>query len=188
MCARLMIAGGIGRSGRYAESLRRLVAANGLGDRVTFLGEVTQEGLAELMSAADVFCLASSTEGWPNVVNEALACGHAGGRNRRRRGSSDDCLRSSTDRSCRSMIRRAGRSVALGSDRTTGTTTRLRFTEVRARGARSLRRSRRSEGGHGGAGLTLNSLELIVMAPGQFGVRSLKPTSFAVHGAVGATN
>ena len=73
--ARLLIAGGAGRSGRYAETLRRLVAANGLCDHVAFLGEVTQEVLAELMCAADVFCLASSTEGWPNVVNEALACG-----------------------------------------------------------------------------------------------------------------
>ncbi len=73
--SRLLIAGGIGRSGRHAETLRRQVTANGLGDRVAFLGEVTQETLAELMSAADVFCLASSTEGWPNVVNEALACG-----------------------------------------------------------------------------------------------------------------
>jgi glycosyltransferase involved in cell wall biosynthesis len=72
---RLLIAGGVGRSGRYAEALRRQVRADGIGDRVTFLGEVSQETLAALMSAADVFCLASSTEGWPNVVNEALACG-----------------------------------------------------------------------------------------------------------------
>jgi len=73
--ARLLIAGGVGRSGRYADTLRQQVAANGLGDQVAFLGEVTQETLSELMSAADVFCLASSTEGCPNVVNEALACG-----------------------------------------------------------------------------------------------------------------
>ncbi|HEY7057263.1 MAG TPA: glycosyltransferase [Vicinamibacterales bacterium] len=72
---RLLIAGGVGRSGRYAEALRHQVRADGSGDRVTFLGEVSQETLADLMSAADVFCLASSTEGWPNVVNEALACG-----------------------------------------------------------------------------------------------------------------
>jgi lipopolysaccharide exporter len=72
---RLLIAGGVGRSGRYAETLRQQVTDNGLGEQVAFLGEVTQEALAELMSAADVFCLASSTEGWPNVVNEALACG-----------------------------------------------------------------------------------------------------------------
>lgn len=73
--ATLLVAGGVGRSGRYAETLHGHVAAAGLGDRVRFLGEVTQGALAELMSAADVFCLASSTEGWPNVVNEALACG-----------------------------------------------------------------------------------------------------------------
>jgi glycosyltransferase involved in cell wall biosynthesis len=75
LCTKLLIAGGVGRSGRYAETLRQQVTSAGLGDRVTFLGEVTQESLAELMSAADVFSLASSTEGWPNVVNEALACG-----------------------------------------------------------------------------------------------------------------
>jgi glycosyltransferase involved in cell wall biosynthesis len=73
--ARLFIAGGVGRSGRYAETIREQVAANGLADRVTFLGELTQDILAEWMSAADVFCLASASEGWPNVVNEALACG-----------------------------------------------------------------------------------------------------------------
>jgi PST family polysaccharide transporter len=73
--AKLLIAGGIGRSGRYAGTLRQEVTASKLEDQVTFLGEVGQNALAELMSAADVFCLASSTEGWPNVVNEALACG-----------------------------------------------------------------------------------------------------------------
>ena len=73
--AQLLIAGGTGRSGRYAADLREQVAAGGLGDRVRFLGEVAQEHLAELMCAVDIFCLASSSEGWPNVVNEALACG-----------------------------------------------------------------------------------------------------------------
>jgi glycosyltransferase involved in cell wall biosynthesis len=73
--ATLLLAGGVGRSGRYAGVLRQQVTDEGLADQVRFLGEVTQFELAELMSAADVFCLASATEGWPNVVNESLACG-----------------------------------------------------------------------------------------------------------------
>ena len=73
--ARLFIAGGVGRSGRFAETLRQQVTADRLAERVAFLGELTQDALAEFMTAADVFCLASSSEGWPNVVHEALACG-----------------------------------------------------------------------------------------------------------------
>ena len=71
----LLIAGGVGRSGRYAATLRDIVVECGLQDAVRFVGEMKQDSLAELMAAADVFCLASSSEGWPNVVNEALACG-----------------------------------------------------------------------------------------------------------------
>ncbi|HTS61387.1 MAG TPA: glycosyltransferase [Candidatus Acidoferrales bacterium] len=73
--ARLLIAGGVGRSGRYAAALRTRATELGLEDRVKFVGMAPQNTLAELMSAADVFCLASTSEGWPNVVNEALACG-----------------------------------------------------------------------------------------------------------------
>jgi glycosyltransferase involved in cell wall biosynthesis len=74
--AELVIAGGTARGGpRFEESLRQLVEDSGLEDRVRFAGWVGRQGLAELLAAADVFCLASYTEGWPNVVHEALACG-----------------------------------------------------------------------------------------------------------------
>lgn len=73
--AYLLIAGGVGRSGQYAATLRTRVTELGLDDRVRFMGMAPQNALAELMSAANVFCLASASEGWPNVVNEALACG-----------------------------------------------------------------------------------------------------------------
>jgi glycosyltransferase involved in cell wall biosynthesis len=52
-----------------------LVGELDLDERVKFLGQVKPESMAEMMCAADVFCLASSREGWPNVVHEALSCG-----------------------------------------------------------------------------------------------------------------
>jgi teichuronic acid biosynthesis glycosyltransferase TuaC len=73
---RLFIAGGVARGGRpFERELRRLISDECLEDRVHLLGWLPPEELAQCMSAADVFCLASYTEGWPNVVNEALACG-----------------------------------------------------------------------------------------------------------------
>jgi glycosyltransferase involved in cell wall biosynthesis len=69
--ARLLIIG----EGREELNLKRLASALGIGDRVTFLGAMPQEPLAEYYGAADALVLASSREGWPNVLLEAMACG-----------------------------------------------------------------------------------------------------------------
>jgi teichuronic acid biosynthesis glycosyltransferase TuaC len=71
----LWIVGKPGPEGASERHLHQLVQDLNLGNAVHFVGGVPQEALAEYMSAADVFCLASSREGWPNVVHEALACG-----------------------------------------------------------------------------------------------------------------
>ena len=71
----LVIAGGGGAEGNFAPVLHKLVAELSLQPFVHFTGPVEPDTLAELMSEAHVFCLASDREGWPNVVNEALACG-----------------------------------------------------------------------------------------------------------------
>ena len=71
----LLIAGGPGPEGQYETELRRQIARLGLEPAVRLLGPVPPGTLAELMSLADVLCLASTNEGWPNVVHEALACG-----------------------------------------------------------------------------------------------------------------
>lgn len=44
-------------------------------DRVLFAGRVSQRDLPVYYSAADALILASSREGWPNVLLEAMACG-----------------------------------------------------------------------------------------------------------------
>jgi glycosyltransferase involved in cell wall biosynthesis len=73
--ADLLIAGARGREGAFEEQIRSLVARLDMQDRVRFLGQVPPAILPELMSAADVLCLASDREGWPNAVNEAMGCG-----------------------------------------------------------------------------------------------------------------
>jgi glycosyltransferase involved in cell wall biosynthesis len=61
--------------GPQAAALERLAAQLGVSERVRFLGAMPQERLAILYSAADALVLASSREGLPNVLLEALACG-----------------------------------------------------------------------------------------------------------------
>jgi teichuronic acid biosynthesis glycosyltransferase TuaC len=71
----VVIAGGNGPEGQYATQLHELVRRLDMADAVRFLGPVAPENIPKLMSAADLLCLASTNEGWPNVVHEALACG-----------------------------------------------------------------------------------------------------------------
>jgi glycosyltransferase involved in cell wall biosynthesis len=66
---------GADRRDGYVERLQRLIARSGLGDRVRFAGPQPHAALADWYSAADVFCLATQSEGWANVLLEALACG-----------------------------------------------------------------------------------------------------------------
>lgn len=47
----------------------------GVATRVRFAGLLGQEALAQYYAAADALVLASSREGWPNVLLEAMACG-----------------------------------------------------------------------------------------------------------------
>jgi glycosyltransferase involved in cell wall biosynthesis len=67
----LLIAG----QGPEKAALARLAAAVGVASRVRFLGSIPHERLREIYSAADALVLASSREGWPNVLLESMACG-----------------------------------------------------------------------------------------------------------------
>lgn len=55
--------------------LETLAAARGVAARVRFLGSQPHEALAGLYGAADLSVLASSREGWANVLLESMACG-----------------------------------------------------------------------------------------------------------------
>jgi len=61
--------------GPQRRALEILVRSRRLDDRVFFAGAIPHNELHVWYSAADLFCLASSREGWPNVLLESLACG-----------------------------------------------------------------------------------------------------------------
>lgn len=65
----------IAGSGEQEGRLRGLARQLGLADRVYFLGSLAQERLRTLYSAVDCLVLASSREGWANVLLESMACG-----------------------------------------------------------------------------------------------------------------
>ena len=67
----LLIAG----DGEEEGALKSLAQSCGVADRVKFLGAIKQEQLKNYYGAVDVLVLASSREGWANVLLEAMACG-----------------------------------------------------------------------------------------------------------------
>lgn len=69
--ATLLLAG----SGPDRQRLEELAAGLGVKDRVRFLGSVDQKTLCDVYNCADISILASSREGWANVLLESMACG-----------------------------------------------------------------------------------------------------------------
>jgi glycosyltransferase involved in cell wall biosynthesis len=67
----LLIAG----EGPERPRLAAQIAALGLQNRVRLLGPLPHTGLCDLYGAADAMLLASSREGWANVLLESMACG-----------------------------------------------------------------------------------------------------------------
>ena len=70
-----LIVGGAGPEGDWSEHLRTQVSSLKLDEAVIFLGVMPSDKLKIPLSAADIFVLATSNEGWANVFLEAMACG-----------------------------------------------------------------------------------------------------------------
>jgi len=67
----LLVAG----QGPEEQRLHTVARTAGVEDRVRFLGRVPHDKLRDIYTAADFLVLASSREGWANVLLEAMACG-----------------------------------------------------------------------------------------------------------------
>ena len=69
--ADLLIAG----AGPERPALEALAESLGVAERVRFLGAIRHDRMPDLYRAVDLLVLASSREGWANVLLEAMACG-----------------------------------------------------------------------------------------------------------------
>ncbi len=61
--------------GAFRTNILEFAARRGLEQRIRLPGGCSSEAVSQWMNAADVFCLPSYSEGCPNVVLEAAACG-----------------------------------------------------------------------------------------------------------------
>lgn len=72
---RLVLVGGSAGDPAFERALSRQIADLGLAGHVTLTGRVEPGRIAQMLNAADLFVLASRSEGWCNAIAEALACG-----------------------------------------------------------------------------------------------------------------
>ena len=71
----LVIVGDPGIEGNIKAELQEQANLLGISQHVRLVGAKPYKELCRWYNAADLFCLASSKEGWANVLLEALACG-----------------------------------------------------------------------------------------------------------------
>ena len=70
-----VIVGGPTVEGDLGPELKKQVKELNLNSHVHFTGPLPHDQVRKWLNAADIFCLATSNEGWANVFFEAMACG-----------------------------------------------------------------------------------------------------------------
>ena len=73
--ARLILVGGSAGEPDYEWRLNRQIVSVKMADHIELAGRVPPEKVATMLNAADLFLLASRSEGWCNAIAESLACG-----------------------------------------------------------------------------------------------------------------
>jgi glycosyltransferase involved in cell wall biosynthesis len=71
----LYVAVGGASTDGYRRQLDDIVARHGLHEHARIVGPRPHHEVPRWMAAADLFCLATKSEGWCNAITEALACG-----------------------------------------------------------------------------------------------------------------
>lgn len=72
---RLVLVGGSAGEPEYEWRLNRQIVSEKMADYISLEGRIPPEQIALMLNAADIFLLASRSEGWCNAIAESLACG-----------------------------------------------------------------------------------------------------------------